>query len=301
MQRSQKDSYRAVILTALSIEYQAAREHLDHPREVEHKSTIYTQGTFISEGRKCEVCIAFIDKGNASAASEAERAIAYFNPRFAFFMGVAGGLKDVKLGDVVAATEVYNYEAGKEGAIFQPRPEAGRSSYKLVQRARIEATRPVWYQRLGRDVPEPPPNVFVAPIVAGESVQSSTCSVTYKLIRANYSHAVAVEMEGYGFLRALHPYTEVGALVIRGISDLIDGKSEADAAHSQEIAARHASAFMFEVLAKLINQPDSEAVNVGTSQDGWKMPPLSPLTYEGDFYHLQNGDFNTGIDRKSVV
>jgi nucleoside phosphorylase len=62
-------------------------------------------------------------------------------------------------------------------------------------------------------------------------------------------------MERHGFLLALHAHPRVGALVIRGISDLIDGKSKADAAHFQEIAARHASAFAFDVLAKLNRIP----------------------------------------------
>jgi hypothetical protein len=44
---------------------------------------------------------------------------------------------------------------------------------------------------------------------------------------------------------------QVEALIVRGISDLIEDKHLADAANSQEIAARHASAFAFEVLANL--------------------------------------------------
>jgi nucleoside phosphorylase len=58
-------------------------------------------------------------------------------------------------------------------------------------------------------------------------------------------------MEGRGFLRAVYGNQQISALIVRGISDLLDEKARSDAAGWQERAARHASAFAFEVLAKL--------------------------------------------------
>jgi nucleoside phosphorylase len=225
--------------------------------------------------RRWNVGIVEIGAGNAGAALEAERAIAYFSPDVILFVGVAGGIKDVALGDVVASTKVYGYESGKAGEMFSPRPGVGLTDYGLEQRARAEARKDDWLKRI-RSI-EPSPRVFVAPIAAGEKVVSSTQSEVFRFIRSNYGDAVALEMEGFGFLEAVRANRRVSAMVIRGISDLIDGKADADGKGSQEVAAHHASAFAFEMLAKLEMGGVSDAV----------VEKVDVLNFPGEFGHLR--------------
>jgi nucleoside phosphorylase len=242
---------RAVILTALLLEYQAVRAHLNCLQERTHpQGTIYERGTFTANGQTWDVGIVEIGAGNTGAALEAERAITYFSPDVILFVGVAGGIKDVALGDVVASTKVYGYESGKAERTFKPRPEIGLSAYNLEQRARSEAKKADWLERLNSPIYDQIPRVFVAPIAAGEKVIASTKSQIFQFLQSNYGDAVAVEMEGLGFLEAARANHQVSALVIRGISDLIFNKTKADKEGYQEIASRHASAFAFEILAK---------------------------------------------------
>jgi nucleoside phosphorylase len=278
----------AVILTALPVEYMAVRTHIADLREEMHpQGTIYERGKFVANATSWEVGIVEVGAGNASAGVEAERAIAYFNPSVILFVGVAGGIKDVAIGDVVAATKVYGYESGKAKQKFQPRPDVGLSTYSLIQRARAESKKSDWLQRL-TSAPESTPRVFVAPIAAGEKVVASSKSNVFKFIQLNYGDAVAVEMEGRGLLQAAHANHQVSALVIRGISDLIDGKSEADAGGSQEMAARNASAFAFEILAKL----EGNGLSNGDSSRTTKTQPISP-----NFFALDN----TWVGRESLI
>jgi nucleoside phosphorylase len=244
---------RAVVLTALSVEYNVVRSHLTNPREETHpQGTVYEVGEFVCrDGTAWQVSIVETGPGNSRAALEAERAIQHFEPQVALFVGVAGGIKDeVSLGDVVAATDIYGYESGKAEQEFHPRPNVGRSSYDMVQRARAEAKRKGWLKRVGEFEPSQP-KVVVKPIAAGEKVIADRRSAVCQFLRSTYGDAVAVEMEGRGFLEATHANPGVRCLVIRGISDLIDRKADADAQGWQEVAAGHAAAFAFEVLAKL--------------------------------------------------
>jgi nucleoside phosphorylase len=244
----------AVILTAIPIEYRAVRAHLTNLQEEIHpEGTIYERGNFLSNGQSWQIGIVEIGAGNAEAAVETKRAIDYFKPTVVLFVGVAGGIKDVDLGDVVAATKVYGYESGKVvEETFQPRPNTSLVSYRLEQRAKAEVRKEEWLNRIGESIPTPKPRAFTGAIAAGDKVVASTKSDVYQLLRTNYGDALAVEMESHGFLKAVRANPEINALIIRGISDLIDGKSNADAAGSQEKAAQHASAFAFEILAKLL-------------------------------------------------
>ena len=84
---------------------------------------------------------------------------------------------------------------------------------------------------------------------ASESSPSSM-SADAQRIRASYSDSVAVAMEDVGVTRAADLAGAKG-LAIRAVSDLLDGKAEADASGSKLIAADNAAAFAFELLASL--------------------------------------------------
>ena len=67
-------------------------------------------------------------------------------------------------------------------------------------------------------------------------------------------------MEGIGFLQTVYVNLGIEAIIVRGISDLIQDKELTDKQGYQEIAANHASAFAFEVLANLVLKSSWEAI-----------------------------------------
>jgi nucleoside phosphorylase/ABC-type cobalamin/Fe3+-siderophores transport system ATPase subunit len=252
---------RAVILTALPVEYLAVRSHLTDLQEIFHPNgSIYERGMFTSDW---DVAIVETGAGNLRMALEVEQAIAYFQPKIVLLVGIAAGIKDVQIGDVVVSSKVYSYESGIAGETFRPRPQIGLSTYRLEQQARSEARKSDWLKRLSVFEPlstilKVEPRVFVAPIAAGEKIIASTQSDIFQFLRSNYGDAIAVEMEGMGFLSAAQAHANVSAIVIRGISDLIDN-IKTDKVNYQEIAARNASAFAFEIISKLSTLPQQLA------------------------------------------
>ena len=178
------------------------------------------------------------------------RAVSVFAPEVAIFVGIAGGRKDVRHGDVVAADAVYDYESGKDDEDrYLPRIKTSAPSFALVQRAQAVARRAKWPHRIKPAPPKRRPSAFVKPIAAGGKVVAHDRSNTAQLVAAYCGDALAVDMESYGFLRGAYVNDGVATLVVRGISDLLTDKTAANDERWQVVAARHAAAFAFEVLA----------------------------------------------------
>jgi nucleoside phosphorylase len=113
------------------------------------KGNVYEMGTFHGEYHEWEVGIAEVGAGNNTCALQTERAINFFNPEVIIFVGIAGGIKDLKLGDVVAAEKAYGYESGKASEKgFATRPIVGMSSYEIFERAKADAKKEDWKSRL---------------------------------------------------------------------------------------------------------------------------------------------------------
>jgi hypothetical protein len=108
-----------------------------------------------------------------------------------------------------------------------------------------------WRRRLNSNLPHTNPQIYIGAIAAGEKVVASSAGKIAEFLRENYGDTLGVEMEGQGFLAGVHINSPVQGCVVRGISDLLDGKADADKAGSQEQAADVASAVAFEMLATL--------------------------------------------------
>lgn len=238
-----------LVITALALEFKSVEQLLVNLESVMHQTGArYKRGIFPAKQSNLSVAVVEAGAGNVNAAQETERALTFFQPEYVFFVGVAGGIKDVNIGDVVASTEVIHYEGGKAGEVYKPRLNIHPASYELVALAKSIARDDSWQHNIDDGL-----GTFkaeVKPIAAGEKVVASERSSTFNMLKQLVSQALAVEMEGYGFLAPIHAHNAKG-IVIRGISDLLNNKEAADASGSQPMAARNASAFLAEMLVEI--------------------------------------------------
>jgi len=253
-----------VVLTALEVEYRAVRAHLEDPRVVQaERGALFELGVFREGAGERSVAIHMTGPGNPGAAVSVERAVALFAPRAGLFVGVAGGRKDVALGDVVAADAVYDYETGKDTESgFLPRQKTYQSAYGLVQLARLVAAGDAWQRRIRSGDAAPRPYAHVKPLAAGGRVVAHHHSDVGLRLAASAGDALAVDMEGFGFLAGAYVNQQLDALVIRGISDLLGDKGEAHDERWQPVASRNAAAFAFELISRM---PTADPLKSGPS------------------------------------
>ncbi|MGH8880338.1 MAG: tetratricopeptide repeat protein, partial [Stackebrandtia sp.] len=102
-----------ILCTAMDVEYQAVRELFHGPTTQDYeRGTRYEIGRHSGCGGEWTTVLVLIERDNTPAAVQVERAIAKFRPQLVLLVGVAGGRRDSRLGDVIAATQIYHYESG---------------------------------------------------------------------------------------------------------------------------------------------------------------------------------------------
>lgn len=245
-----KPHQTAVIVTAIDEEYCAVRECLRNAREEKFNGMEYLAGEYETPNIAWDIAVIEVGQGNPTAALLTDRAIQHFKPQIALLVGVAGGVKDVKIGDVVVANKVYDYGNGAdEPDGFKARPESGNPNFSMGQIARRLSRDKVWLTHLPEG--ERDYKALYGPIAAGSVVVKTTGGNAYKVIKTHYNDSLVIEKEGKGFLDAVHSNESLAALVIRGVSDLLDKKEDTDLLGSKELASKNASAFAMTVLDDL--------------------------------------------------
>ena len=254
---------RALVVTALGLEMDAVRAYLTEPCSViGGDGSVYECGVFSDSGQDWLVVVVETGAGTHPAQSAVQHAhFAMGEFEVQLLIGIGGSRKedDAPLGSVVASERVYMPYAGKDtdrGRMSRPRefPLDGR----LVGLAKLMRRYPAWLSRIrppvGGTFPEVypvemPPIAHVAPIASVEVVVAGRKSATEAMLARDYNDTCVVEMEGYGAVYAATS-VQTPSIIIRGVSDLAMKKAAATDKTRQPVAACHAAAFGFELLAQ---------------------------------------------------
>jgi adenosylhomocysteine nucleosidase len=258
---------RALIVSALPVEAKAILSFFEDVHvQSTPKGVSYMTGNrkiFSAKlGEKIEENWAFFiaaptGAGNLEVTRALHQMIPECNPHIVALIGCAGGFPDkIEQYDVVVAPRVDYIARTKVSRKTQLRPQQEVCSSMFVDHCKNVQLLDLWHQYLHPDITNAPINVQFEPIVSGETVLANSRSAYFRLAQIASPKAVAIEMEGYGFLSACREY-KVEAAVVQGISDTLDDKdapagdgrsSNLGLDKAQYKATRHAAALFFATL-----------------------------------------------------
>jgi nucleoside phosphorylase len=284
-----------LVLTPLAVEYAAVVRQLTGNREVIfHDQAAYEQVLFQGKHHTYTMVLREPGMRNTEMALATEKAIQRFQPQIVLLVGIAGGVKDVQIGDVLIGRKAYGYESGKEDADgFKARPAVESFSGDLLARAQALSRTDDWKKRTNDGAVSA--KVFMGPIAAGEKVVADINNPTFQRIKTHYNDTLGLEMEAIGFATAVQPHRNLHALVIRGISDMCEGKAETDQHNWQPIAAERAAAFAFELLWMLDAAPFIQHATKRASQTG-PITPAPNMKFQQDMrQRISKGDIGNAL------
>lgn len=269
-----------VILTTLPEEFQAVRSQIPNLKrwtgdKREPSSYAWQTGTISNELVGPPYKVALGMTGPAGSALAVREALERWSPRYIFFVGIAGGLGSMELGDVMVANSIYEYEHGKAKQEFQPRTDwSYRIDQGLLSSFRAYALDRNWSTRIRATSPQTrTPRFETGTIASGDIMVNNPTGEFFAQILAYLPTIKAVEMEGAGIPSAIKQADAtartVGFAVIRGISDIprsVNERGTTDKSHWETYAASVAAAFTTGYIANGLPVPPRD-------EDDWDASP----------------------------
>lgn len=255
---------RVAVLTIIKEEFEAARQVLDLPFEVQ--GTGYVASRAPEDGHYDIVLIESTERSNVASATRTISIIEDFRPEVILLVGIAGGMLDEKegigrdgvaLGDVVVAdlvsyTEFMKITAGKLSLrhlpVDQPSVHLRGSVIKPLVRS-FDLGNAVKVERPDTTTK---PKVLEGEIVSGEKVWGGVDDAVQVQLLAHFEKALAVDMESHGMARAVcerrnSVWYNPRYLVIRGISDMVGAKENNETRAKWKSYAAHTAAHVAKV------------------------------------------------------
>ncbi|MFT4666201.1 MAG: nucleoside phosphorylase [Polaribacter sp.] len=238
-----------VIICPVEVEFKIIRKIIINPKSATVKNLSFDFGEITTKHFSWNIAIIEPELNLNSFSLRVSEVIRTLNPRYVLLAGVAGGIKDPKIGDIVIGTKAYLYEGGKETeAGFEARPRMiENKSKELLTLAK----------RISREIDSADTAFYFGAIASGNKVLADLDSHTIGIIKNNYGDSQAVEMESYEFAQAASQLKKQ-YINIRGISDLIGGKAKSDSDGNQENAIKKVADFVKQFIYRLPKTPQRE-------------------------------------------
>jgi len=226
---------KIAILGAMEIEIKPLLEKLPKYETVEYANNKY----YIAEYQGHQLIIAYSKIGKVFSSLTATIMIEHFGAEVLLFTGVAGGLQDLKVGDMIAAIATVQHDVDITAFGYPygkiPMSEVQiETSKDLLDKAQLVA------KELGL-------NLNTGIIATGDQFVHSTERKEFVI---KEFAAKAIEMEG-GSVNLVCNELNVPSLILRSISDTADGDAPENFDEFAKMAAQRSADFVIRLLDKI--------------------------------------------------
>lgn len=224
------------IIAAMDEEIYYLKQEIKEQKQVVIANSLFIEGTL--EGHDVVLLKSGIGKVNAAMATTIlqER----YHPEFVLNTGSAGGLKKgLEIGDIVISSDVlhhdvdatvFGYEYGQVPGMpptYKADPNLIKEAIQILEDLAIKAA--------------------VGCIATGDSFMHDETRV--KLVKEKFPEIIAAEMEAAAIAQVCYQY-DTPFVMIRALSDIAGVESEVSFEEFLNVAAKHSTKFILNMLAK---------------------------------------------------